>query len=145
MEHDCSENSVETTSSITIIRNNILQLVNHQRQKWGKHLLSLDSRLTKAAQIHSEDMARHRTISHVGSDGSSVAVRIKRTGYRYRAIAENVAMGQQSSREVIKVWMQNPSHRRNILSSKYTEIGIGIVYGPGGPYWIQVFAREMKV
>ena len=128
--------------STTSIRNSVLRLVNYQRQKRGKQPLSLDSRLTKAAQYHSDDMAKRRKMSHAGSDGSSVGVRVKRTGYRYRAVAENVARGQDSSHEVVKDWMNSSGHRRNILSSKYTEIGIGIAYGPKGPYWTQVFARS---
>ncbi|MEM1256346.1 MAG: CAP domain-containing protein [Cyanobacteria bacterium P01_H01_bin.21] len=131
-----------SSSSIISVRNNVLRFANYLRQRRGKHPLRLDSRLTKAAQVHSEDMARHKTISHIGSDGSSFGIRIRRTGYRYRTAAENVAIGQKSSREVVKAWMQSPGHRRNILSSKYTEIGIGIVYAPKGPYWTQVFARD---
>lgn len=127
--------------STTSIRNSVLRLVNYQRQKRGKQPLSLDLRLTKAAQYHSDDMAKRRKMSHVGSDGSSFGLRIKRTGYRYRAAAENVARGQNSSRAVIIAWMNSSGHRQNILSSKYTEIGIGIAYGPRGPYWTQVFAR----
>jgi uncharacterized protein YkwD len=124
------------------IRNSVLYLVNQQRQRYGRRPLRFDSKLTRAAQSHSEDMARYRRISHVGSDGSSVGMRVKRTGYRYRNVAENVAQGQDTSREVMISWMRSPDHRRNLLNSSYTEIGIGVAYGPRGPYWTQVFARE---
>jgi uncharacterized protein YkwD len=37
--------------------------------------------------------------------------------------------------------MDSPSHRSNILSQKYTHIGIGIVEGAdGGYWWVQHFA-----
>ena len=40
--------------------------------------------------------------------------------------------------------MASPGHRANILSSNYTEIGIGVVSGAGtfGTYWTQEFGSR---
>lgn len=133
-----SSQSRPTKSSIV---NSVLSLVNQQRQRRGKHPLRLDSRLTRAAQSHSDDMARRQKMSHIGSDRSSVGTRVKRTGYKYHSVAENVARGQDTPRDVVIAWLKSPGHRENLLSSKYTEIGIGIAYSARGPYWTQVFAK----
>ena len=124
------------------VRNNVLKLVNQQRARYGISPLRTSQKLTEAAQSHSEDMARRRKMSHTGSDGSTVMTRVKRTDYEPRTVAENVARGQDSSRDVVKEWMNSRGHRKNILNSAYTEIGVGVVYGNGGPYWTQVFARR---
>lgn len=132
----------QASPTVDGIRNSVLSLVNQQRQRYGRRPLRLDARLTRAAQSHSNDMARYRRISHVGSDDSSVGTRVNRTGYRHRGVAENIARGQDTPREVVIAWLRSTGHRRNMLSSNYTEIGIGVAHGPKGPYWTQVFARE---
>jgi len=124
------------------VRNNVLQLVNQQRARYGRSPLRISQKLTQAAQSHSEDMARRRQMSHTGSGGTTVMTRVQRTGYRPRAVAENVARGQRSSKDVVRSWMNSRGHQMNILNPAYTEIGIGVVYGNGGPYWTQVFARQ---
>ena len=53
--------------------------------------LQLEPRLTQAARAHARDMAEHSKLTHEGSDGSDTKTRIKRAGYHYREIGENVA------------------------------------------------------
>ncbi|WP_329955823.1 CAP domain-containing protein [Calidifontibacillus erzurumensis] len=39
--------------------------------------------------------------------------------------------------------MQNPGHRRNILDSRMTHIGVGYAKGGTyGHYWTQMFAKK---
>jgi uncharacterized protein YkwD len=53
---------------------------------------------------------------------------------------ENVAVGQETPASVMRAWMLSPGHRRNIMSSRYSEIGVGYVQdGRGRAYWTQVF------
>ncbi|MEO0541322.1 MAG: CAP domain-containing protein, partial [Cyanobacteria bacterium P01_A01_bin.105] len=69
----------------------LLNLTNAERAAAGVPPLRLSTQLGQAAQAHAADMARHRTLSHQGSNGSSMVDRIEATGYDYRAIGENVA------------------------------------------------------
>ncbi|BDG29526.1 CAP domain-containing protein [Thermus thermophilus] len=43
--------------------------------------LAWDARLTAAARAHTEDMAAHGFLGHVGTDGSTVRERVEREGY----------------------------------------------------------------
>ncbi|MCC2691634.1 CAP domain-containing protein [Nodularia sp. LEGE 04288] len=90
----------------------VIQLVNQARsqgrvcgnQRFGAaRSLSANGSLTCAAQVHSSDMARNRTMSHTGSNGSSVGDRIRQAGYKWRTYGENVAAGQKSTREGVVV------------------------------------------
>lgn len=118
----------------------VFDLVNAERTRRGLAPMRYDARLGQAAQRHSEDQAARRRMSHTGSDGSSTADRISRTGYVWRAWAENVASGQSSPDAVMNSWMNSSGHRRNILSS-HTQIGVGrAVASDGRVYWTQVFA-----
>lgn len=117
----------------------VLSIVNRERSRVGLSPLRLQSQLTAAAQIHSNDMARHNFIGHTGSDGSSFVDRIKLQGYNFRRlIGENVAAGQSSPQEVMRDWMNSRGHRENILNPIFRDIGIGYARG-NRPYWTQTF------
>ncbi|MCP3754650.1 CAP domain-containing protein [Streptomyces sp. TBY4] len=115
----------------------VLALVNKERTAVGCPVLTVNEKLTKAAQDHSEDMAAHSNMSHTGSDGSDPGQRITRAGYQWRTYAENVAYGYPTAAAVMEGWMNSPGHKRNILDCSVKEIGIGLAQP--GQYWTQDF------
>jgi uncharacterized protein YkwD len=46
-------------------------------------------------------------------------------------------MGQSTPQAVVNAWMNSEGHRANILSTSYTQIGVG--YVANGNYWTQWF------
>jgi uncharacterized protein YkwD len=116
----------------------VVDLVNQERAKAGCKALTVNDKLTLAAQRHSQDQADHKTMSHDGSDGSDVGDRLDRVGYAWRSYGENVAWNQQSAAAVMDAWMNSPGHRANILNCSFTEIGVGVARS-NGPYWTQDF------
>lgn len=119
----------------------LLNLVNNARRSAGLRTLTLESRLNTAAQLHSEDQARRQQMTHTGSDGSSVSTRVSRAGYRWSAVAENVAAGYTSASSVHTGWMNSPGHRANIMNGRYVHMGVGLARANNGVlYWTQVFA-----
>ncbi|MFD3328428.1 CAP domain-containing protein [Streptomyces sp. NPDC058701] len=115
----------------------VLALVNKERAAVGCPVLTLNAKLTKAAQDHSADMAANSNMSHTGSDGSDPGRRITRAGYQWRTYGENVAYGYSTAAKVMEGWMNSPGHKRNILDCSYKEIGIGLAQP--GHYWTQDF------
>lgn len=115
----------------------VLALVNKERTAVGCPVLTLNAKLTKAAQDHSADMAANSNMSHTGSDGSDPGLRITRAGYQWRTYGENVAYGYSTAEKVMEGWMNSPGHKRNILDCSYKEIGIGLAQP--GHYWTQDF------
>ena len=51
------------------------------------------------------------------------------------ALGENLGKGQYTAQEVVADWMNSPGHRRNILESAFSEIGIGLFRD----VWVQNF------
>ncbi|MET9883805.1 CAP domain-containing protein [Streptomyces sp. NPDC006430] len=115
----------------------VLALVNQERAAAGCSAVSLNAKLTKAAQDHSADMASHSNMSHTGSDGSDPGTRITRAGYAWTTYGENVAYGYSTPEKVMEGWMNSQGHRENILNCSFKEIGIGLAQ-PGN-YWTQDF------
>ncbi|MFJ8015193.1 CAP domain-containing protein [Streptomyces sp. NPDC096339] len=115
----------------------VLALVNQERAAAGCPALTLNSKLTQAAQAHSADMAAHSNMSHTGSDGSDPGTRITRAGYAWSSYGENVAYGYSTPAQVMDGWMNSPGHRANILNCSFKEIGIGLAQP--NSYWTQDF------
>ncbi|SCG62971.1 CAP domain-containing protein [Micromonospora humi] len=136
-----SNTGARTTSSGSGLSSELQQvvdIVNQERAKAGCKALTVNSKLTLAAQRHSQDQADHKKMSHDGSDGSDVGQRLDRVGYTWRAYGENVAWNQQSPAAVMDAWMNSEGHRANILNCSFTQIGVGVARS-NGPYWTQDF------
>ncbi|KAJ9087156.1 hypothetical protein DSO57_1036072 [Entomophthora muscae] len=118
----------------------MLLQVNRMRAEAGANPLRINKWLMVAAHRHSQDQARSRRMSHVGSDGSSLSTRSMRVNYDYRAIAENVAYNQRSVSEVMNSWMNSPGHYANIINPYYQEFGAGMV----DYYWTQNFGTSQQ-
>ncbi|MGP3923450.1 CAP domain-containing protein [Streptomyces sp. 8N616] len=115
----------------------MVELVNNERRKAGCAPVTVNEKLAKAAQDHSQDMADSRNMSHTGSDGSSPGDRITRAGYNWSTYGENVAYGYTTPESVMEGWMSSPGHKRNILNCSFKEIGVGLAQP--GHYWTQDF------
>ncbi|MFC9289550.1 CAP domain-containing protein [Streptomyces sp. NPDC057052] len=115
----------------------VVALVNSERAKAGCSPVTLNAKLSQAAQAHSADMASHNTMSHTGSDGSDPGQRITRAGYLWSTYGENVAYGYSTPEQVMAGWMASAGHKRNILDCGFKEIGVGLAQP--GDYWTQDF------
>ena len=104
--------------------------------------LRWDTRLAASAAAHSADQASHGVISHSGSDGSDMGVRIQRQGYYpFATWGENVAYWYPNLTSVMNGWMTSPGHCRNIMFGGFKDVGMAVAYSPSGvPYWTQDFA-----
>lgn len=125
------------------VSSQLVAQVNQQRAARGLAPLSLSPQLTQSAEGHSADQARRGTMSHTGSNGSNVYQRVTATGYFPNAWGENVAAGQPDVSSVMGAWMASASHRANILSGNFTEIGVaGVTSANGTIYWTMDLARR---
>lgn len=131
-------------SGASAMAGTVVQLTNAERSKAGLPALRSNARLTEAAQLHADQMARAGRLDHVLSGGQYPRPqdRLAAAGYEWSAYAENIAMGQPSAAAVVDGWMHSSGHRNNILSTSTTEIGVGYARDSAGrPYWVQVFGK----
>lgn len=117
----------------------VADLLNVRRAENGLPPLSPSAKLSVAAQVHVQDMAKNGFFSHTGSDNSSVGDRVRAQGYNFCFVAENIAQGQKTAAETMQSWMDSPGHRQNNLSPKATEYGAA---RGAGDYWVLVFGRS---
>ncbi len=143
--------SLSTQPNPTLsLADQVLALVNNQRQQAGLKPVRLNSSLSAAAQSHSEDMALNDFFGHGGSSGSKVDDRVLAAGYNYALVGENIAAGFSTPESVVQAWMESPSHRQNILHPLLKEMGIGFYFleNDAGTanyryYWTQDFGSPI--
>lgn len=115
----------------------VLTLINEERAAEGLSALTMNSTVMAAAKVRAKELAT--TFSHYRPDGSVCFTALDDAGVSYMACAENIAGGQTTPAQVVSEWMNSSGHRANILSSAYTQIGIGCYYENGIYYWVQLF------
>ncbi|MGW6545897.1 CAP domain-containing protein [Streptomyces massasporeus] len=120
----------------------VLSLVNKERAAAGCSSVTANDRLTRAADDYSDVMASSGVMSHTGPDGSTMTTRVEAAGYQWSTLGENIARGQADAASVMKSWMNSPGHRANILNCSFKELGVGVHFGDGGPWWTQNFGAS---
>lgn len=107
----------------------VIRLTNEKRAQAGLPPLVENSTLSQAALAKGADMLNKGYWAHVAPDGTQPWSFFTNFGYKYRFAGENLARDFSNPSSAIDAWMNSPSHRENLLSSKYKEIGIGVVEG----------------
>ena len=106
------------------IEQHVVARTNAERIKNGLEPLLIDQNLIVSARKHTAWMTNNNTLQH----GSGVA--------------ENIAMGQRNSVEVMQSWMNSSGHRANILNGSHRRIGVAAFTAPNGTiYWCQQFTQ----
>lgn len=124
-------------STTVSLEQKVAELTNQERAKLGLKPLKWDASLSKVAKAKSADMLKNGYFDHDSPTYGSPFDMMDKFGIQYWAAGENIAMGYDTPASVVKGWMNSPGHRANILSDKYTHIGVG--YEPNGSYWTQHF------
>ncbi|MEH7225697.1 CAP domain-containing protein [Bacillus sp. JJ1566] len=131
-----TETTKPATYSLSQFEQEVVTLTNNERAKYGLQPLKIDLKLSEVARTKSSDMKKNGYFSHTSPTYGSPFDMMKKFGIQYRAAGENIAMGQRSPQDVVNAWMNSEGHRKNILSSNFTHIGVGHVEGN---YWTQMF------
>jgi uncharacterized YkwD family protein len=125
------------TGDVSAYVRQVIDLTNAQRAKNGLPALQHDTKLSGVAQKKSLDMAQNNYFSHTSPTYGSPFDMMRDFGVTYRSAGENIAQGQRTPQEVVNAWMNSAGHRQNILSTKFTHIGVG--YEKSGNHWTQMF------
>jgi len=122
------------------------RLINLEREKHGLKTLGYDEKLASVAKSHSKDMASSGYFSHDTPEGLDPTDRAGKADYVcryqignliYSGIGENIHMVTSSSiglwsspesiaETAVSGWMDSPGHRKNILTSNFSNEGIGV-------------------
>ncbi|MDX9893077.1 MAG: CAP domain-containing protein [Patescibacteria group bacterium] len=112
-----------------IISSNIISLINQSREEAGVEPLTENNLLANFASQKGADMINRDYFAHDTPEGKKPWQWINRGDYDYLYAGENLAMDFIDAETVHQAFMKSPSHRRNILNSKYQDVGIAVLQG----------------
>lgn len=107
----------------------VISLTNQKRAENGVAPLQYNPLLAQAALAKGNHMLQYNYWAHVAPDGTEPWKFFTDVGYKYRYAGENLARDFTNPQSAVDAWMASPSHRDNLLSSKYSEIGVAVVEG----------------
>jgi len=107
----------------------IIGLTNTERSNRGLPTLTHNPQLSAAAAQKAADMVAKNYWAHVSPSGTQPWAFIIDSGYTYRYAGENLARDFSDSRSVVSAWIASPSHKDNLLSNRYQDIGVAVVDG----------------
>ena len=130
-----------TTASLSAQEQTAGNLLNNDRARYNLAPLTIDPMLSRIARIKSEDMRDNRYFSHTSPTYGDVRQILSHFGYDYTAAGENIAH-HASIEKAQAAFLSSPGHRKNIMSSGYTKVGLGVAVDDSGfVYLTQIFVR----
>ncbi len=135
------------------VEQRVITLTNEFRTQRGLAPVQAEARLTETARYFAGYLANADKLDH-DADGATPAERVKKRGYNYCVVAENLAAEYSSagfttdalSLNLVNGWRESPTHRENMLQPDVTQIGVGLARSAkDGEYFaVQVFARPIS-
>lgn len=98
----------------------------------GRDALVLDPELTRLAQEQAQAMARRDKLDH--DLIRPFNARLKASGYKAKAAAENIGAGYHTLAEAFSGWRDSPPHKANMLLRGARRMGIATAYAPNSKY-----------
>lgn len=130
--------------SLSEAERELIDLTNKEREKLKLPPLKADPVLMKLAREQNAHMVRLNQLGHE-LEGETFSKRLKESGYMAMAAGENCAEGAASPKEAVADWMTSEFHKSNILSDKYTHLGVAQGKSKEGKtYSTQVFAKPFE-
>lgn len=106
-----------------------VHLINLERRAAGLAPLRWNREMTQSARTFAEDVIVNQPSSycgHIDSAGRTPGERMRLAGYtRLTAWGENSVCGYTTPEAAVRAWMNSDAHRKNLLDSRFREIGVG--------------------
>lgn len=125
------EKFILSTSDLlaTVLPSTLVELANSRRLSLNMKSLKINPDLERAAQMKADHMAANGYFAHYSPTGESPWYWMIESGYDFVYAGENLAVNFDESEAVNTAWMNSPTHRANILSAKFTEVGTAVSRG----------------
>lgn len=107
----------------------IIEKINPARVNYGKLELKISEKLSRAAELKAQDMVSRNYFSHKDPLGQEPWVWLDKVGYNYISAGENLAIDINDPSVLLNAWLSSPGHAKNILNSKFTDMGVGLAKG----------------
>lgn len=118
-----------TVLGVNIANSVLVDLTNEKRLALNESPLLRNTLLDAAAELKADDMVKEGYFAHVSPVGVSPWHWFKEAGYEFLYAGENLAINFTESKDVVDGWYNSPTHRANLLSVNFKDIGMAIKEG----------------
>ncbi|WP_041177307.1 CAP domain-containing protein [Brachyspira intermedia] len=122
--------------------NSMLKIFNEIRENENLYSFEIDDKLNNIADIRAKELAI--SFSHIRPNNTKYDELL----YQNRIIAyssdENIAYRFKNAETVASYWMNSSKYKVNILSDKFTHIGVAHYAINGEDFWVVIFAQLTK-
>jgi uncharacterized protein YkwD len=125
----------------------MIGLLNGDRQKAGLVAVRVDSRLMAIARARATDMATRHYFAHHGPDGRNVFDILNERGIVWYGAGEIISWDDwplaDSARVANEGWLGSSGHRDILMSTSYNYVGVGLATDAsnGHNLWVAVFMK----
>lgn len=120
----------------------VIALINKEREKEGLAKLQVNDTLMEAAKVRVKEITTD--FSHTRPDGRKAKTAANEAGFSGDYIGENIAGSANTPELAVTIWGESEGHRKNYLKPEYTQTGVAYLYDKDskyGSYWVQIFAK----
>jgi uncharacterized protein YkwD len=130
----------------------VLAQLNGERKAHHLKPLKMNAKLVLSAHRHNLTMAQVQTLTHQAPGEAFFGKRIRKAGFAYSYAGENIGENSDASTRGAQtletmMYTEKPpqdGHRRNILDTHFTYVGIDVVIDATGRLWLtEDFARPL--
>lgn len=133
-----TQGSERGMAAVPSLEEAVIAQVNVVRRRQGLRPLRLSRGLARAATRHTVAMGQRGVFAHELPGGPRFDARLRRY---YRplgrgwSVGENLAAAWPSptAEETVRMWLASPTHRRNMLTPRWREIGVAAISVPDAP------------
>lgn len=121
----------------------VVGYVNTYRKEVDAPDIVLDDKLSLAATIRAVEIAYSGKFdaSHKRPNGTSCFTVLSDLKINFSIAGENIAEGYSNAKNVSLGWKDSEGHYKNMISKKFSKIGVGMFQFAGEKYWVQIFTN----
>lgn len=136
--------------------------INKVRKENNLQELSLDDDAEKLATYKVNDMIDNHYFSHENLEGKHIYDVAEDMGIKAKVVGENLHSGELQTdvtkynkqqlielinknygyEDIMKAFMDSPTHKDNILKAKYTNVYVSVVFNKNTIYVVQIFLQK---
>lgn len=130
-EQKAAVSNTETIDSVSTLNltedeNELLNLINAEREKNNLSAFKIDESLQNVARLKAQDLVENNYFSHISPTYGTPFEMLRNNQISYKTASENIA-GNPSISGALDSWLNSDSHKKNILSNDYNYTGLAVV------------------
>lgn len=130
-EQKAAVSNTETIESVSTLNltedeNELLNLINAEREKNNLSAFKIDESLQNVARLKAQDLVENNYFSHISPTYGTPFEMLRNNQISYKTASENIA-GNPSISGALDSWLNSDSHKKNILSNDYNYTGLAVV------------------